>query len=95
MTRIRIKPIFNRPGTALALGFTAMLVFMVFLAAIGIIQLEAGQQRLDKLVKDPVAKMTYANRMYMAARERTDQLDLDAVDLGCRVVIHDDAIYML
>jgi len=74
MTRIRIKPIFNRPGTALALGFTAMLVFMVFLAAIGIIQLEAGQQRLDKLVKDPVAKMTYANRMYMAARERTVSL---------------------
>jgi len=74
MTLFHFKPAFHRPGAALALGFTAMLVLMVFLAAIGIIQLEAGQQRLENLVDDPVAKMTYANRMYMAARERTVSL---------------------
>ncbi len=74
MTPFRFKSIFQRPGAVVALGFTAMLVLMVFLASTGIIQLEAGQQRLENLVEDPVAKMTYANRMYMAARERTVSL---------------------
>jgi diguanylate cyclase (GGDEF)-like protein/PAS domain S-box-containing protein len=74
MTPFRFKSIFQRPGAAVALGFTAMLVLMVFLASTGIIQLKAGQQRLENLVENPVAKMTYANRMYMAARERTVSL---------------------
>lgn len=74
MIPARLKSVVHRPNVALALGFTAMLVLMVFLAVIGIFQLEAGQQRLEKLVSDQVAKMTYANRMYVAARERTVHL---------------------
>jgi len=74
MTFSDLKSRFQRPGAALTLGFTAMLVFMLFLAVIGLVQLEAGQQRLEQLVNDPVAKITYANRMYVAARERTVSL---------------------
>ena len=62
------------PGGLLAFGFAAMLLFMLVLAGVGLIQLEAGHGRLERLVADPVAKITLTNRMYVAARERTVSL---------------------
>jgi diguanylate cyclase (GGDEF)-like protein/PAS domain S-box-containing protein len=62
------------PGFVLVFGFSAILVLMVFLTAVGIIHLEASQRRLEGIVGNHLAKITLANRMYTAARERTVSL---------------------
>ena len=62
------------PGIVPVFGFSVILVLMVFLTAIGIIYLEASQRRLEGIVGDHLAKITLANRMYAAARERTVSL---------------------
>jgi diguanylate cyclase (GGDEF)-like protein/PAS domain S-box-containing protein len=69
-------PSFAPPALAhsryvLGLGFAAMLALMVFLTAVGVAQLEASQLRLEGIVVSNLAKITLANRMYVAARERT------------------------
>lgn len=62
------------PGFVLVFGFSSILVLMVFLTAVGIVHLEASQRRLEGIVGDHLAKITLANRMYAAARERTISL---------------------
>jgi len=62
------------PGTVLWSGFAAMLLLMVFLTAVGVRQLDQSQLRLDSVMNDHLAKIVLANRMYVAARERTISL---------------------
>jgi diguanylate cyclase (GGDEF)-like protein/PAS domain S-box-containing protein len=59
------------PGLALRLGFGAVLGLLLILTGVALVQLRDGQQRLDTMVGDHLAKITLANRMYVAARERT------------------------
>jgi diguanylate cyclase (GGDEF)-like protein/PAS domain S-box-containing protein len=62
------------PGFGLVFGFSAILVLMVFLTIVGIVYLEASQRRLEVIVRDDLAKINLAHRMYTAARERTVSL---------------------
>lgn len=62
------------PGFVLVFGFSAMLVLMVFLTAVGIVHLEASERRLEGIAGNDLVKITLANRMYAAARERTVSL---------------------
>jgi diguanylate cyclase (GGDEF)-like protein/PAS domain S-box-containing protein len=64
----------NTPDYALGLGFSAILVLMLFLTAVGLVQLEASQKRLEGIVGDHLAKVSLATRMYTSARERTISL---------------------
>jgi len=64
----------NTPDYALGLGFAAILVLMLFLTAVGLVQLEASQKRLEGIVGDHLAKVSLATRMYTSARERTISL---------------------
>jgi diguanylate cyclase (GGDEF)-like protein/PAS domain S-box-containing protein len=59
------------PGYVLWAGFAAMLLLMVFLTAVGVRQLDQSQARLDRIMRDHMAKIVLANRMHVAARERT------------------------
>lgn len=61
----------NAPGYALGMGFTAVLALMLFLTAVGLVQLEASQRRLESVVGNNLAKIALASRMHTAARERT------------------------
>src|SRR3970040_1830834 len=70
----RIIPGGNAPGYALGMGFAAILVLMLFLTAVGLVQLEASQKRLEGIVGDHLAKVSLATRMYTSARERTISL---------------------
>lgn len=70
----RDSPAKAGPGLVLVFGFSAILVLMVFLTALGIVHLEASQRRLEGIVGDHLAKITLAGRMYTAARERTVSL---------------------
>jgi diguanylate cyclase (GGDEF)-like protein/PAS domain S-box-containing protein len=67
----RIIPPPNAPGVALGMGFAAVLVLMLFLTAVGLVQLEASQRRLQGVVGNYLTKSTLATRMHTAARERT------------------------
>jgi diguanylate cyclase (GGDEF)-like protein/PAS domain S-box-containing protein len=53
------------------MGFAAVLALMLFLTAVGLVQLEASQRRLEGIVDNHLAKVTLATRMHTAARERT------------------------
>jgi diguanylate cyclase (GGDEF)-like protein/PAS domain S-box-containing protein len=66
--RIAIR---NSPGYALGLGFAAVLALMLFLTAVGLVQLEASQRRLEGIVGNQLAKVKLATRMRTSARERT------------------------
>ncbi len=61
----------NAPVYALGMGFSAVLALMLFLTAVGLVQLEASQHRLEGLVGNHLAKVTLATRMHSSARERT------------------------
>jgi len=62
------------PGFVLVVGFSAVLILMVFLTAVGTLHLEDTQRRFEGVVSERLAKTTLANRMYTAARERTVSL---------------------
>jgi diguanylate cyclase (GGDEF)-like protein/PAS domain S-box-containing protein len=62
------------PGFVLIFGFSAMLILMVFLTAVGIVHLEASERRLERITGNDLVKISLANRMYAAARERTVSL---------------------
>jgi diguanylate cyclase (GGDEF)-like protein/PAS domain S-box-containing protein len=70
----RILPAPNTPGYALGMGFAAVLVLMLFLTAVGLVQLDASQRRLEGVVGNYLTKSTLATRMHTAARERTINL---------------------
>ncbi len=53
------------------MGFAAVLALMLFLTAVGLVQLEASQRRLEGIVGNHLAKVTLATRMHTSARERT------------------------
>ena len=67
----RLIPARNAPGYALGMGFAAVLALMLFLTAVGLVQLEASQRRLEGIVGNHLAKVTLATRMHTSARERT------------------------
>ena len=70
----RLLPARNTPGFALGLGFAAVLVLMLFLTAVGLVQLESSQRRLEGIVGNHLAKVALATRMHSSARERTVSL---------------------
>ena len=55
----------------MGMGFAAVLGLMLFLTAVGLVQFEASQRRLEGIVGNHLAKVTLATRMHTAARERT------------------------
>lgn len=76
MLPIKLRRIsaWKAPDFALGLGFAAVLALMVFLTAVGLVQLEASQKRLEGIVGDHLAKVSLATRMHTSARERTVSL---------------------
>lgn len=61
----------NAPSYGLVMGFATILLLMLFLTAVGLVQLEASQSRLESIVNTNLAKVTLSTRMHTAARERT------------------------
>ena len=53
------------------MGFAAVLGLMLILTAVGLVQFQASQRRLEGIVGNDLAKVTLATRMHTAARERT------------------------
>ena len=72
--KLRFFPVRNAPDYALGLGFAAVLALMLFLTAVGLVQLQASQKRLEGIVGDHLAKVSLATRMHTSARERTVSL---------------------
>ena len=66
-----LLPARSTPGFALGMGFAAVLALMLFMTAVGLVELEAGQRRLEDIVGNHFAKVTLATRMHTSARERT------------------------
>jgi diguanylate cyclase (GGDEF)-like protein/PAS domain S-box-containing protein len=70
----QLRQVFGGVGLPLGFGFAALLLLMLFLAAVGVIALDAAQERLDQLVQQQIGKIRIVNRMYLLARERTISL---------------------
>ncbi len=64
-------PAVVNPGLALRLGFGVILGLLLILTMVAFVQLQDGQRRLESMIDDHLTKITLANRMYAAARERT------------------------
>lgn len=58
----------------LALGFAALIGLMLVIAVIGLRHMGAGQQRLNRVVNQEMAKAQAAGEMRFSARERTTAL---------------------
>ncbi len=58
----------------LALGFAALIGLMLLIAVIGLRHMDAGQQRLNRVVNQEMAKARAAGEMRFFARERTTAL---------------------
>lgn len=67
----RLIPARTAPGYVLGMGFAAVLGLMLILTAVGLVQFQASQRRLEGIVGNHLAKVTLATRMHTAARERT------------------------
>jgi diguanylate cyclase (GGDEF)-like protein/PAS domain S-box-containing protein len=74
LKKFRVIPNRNAPDIALGMGFAAVLALMLFMTAVGLLQLEASQNRLEGIVGDHLAKVSLATRMHSSARERTVSL---------------------
>jgi len=64
-------PAIVNPGLALRLSFGVILGLLLVLTVVALVQLAGGQRRLEAMANNHLAKITLANRMYVAARERT------------------------
>lgn len=65
---------YSSSGAVLRLGFSTVLVLMLILVTLVLVQLQGGQQRLEMIVSNHLAKIAMANNMYASARERTVSL---------------------